>query len=72
MQTLRYKTGIWNVEAQLQQVDENKRLAVISAMAGEGKDAMQSKHTVVFEHTPGCDELEETKAYAQRILMNTY
>ena len=72
MQTIKYTSGIWNVEAQVQEVGESNRLAIISAMAGKGKDTIESKHTVVFEHVPGCDELDEAKAHTMRVVMNAH
>ena len=68
MQTIRYESGIWNIEARIQKAGDSTRVAVISAMAGTGGEAIESKHTVVFEHVPGCDEVAEAKAYVQRVV----
>jgi hypothetical protein len=72
MQTLKYKSGMWNVEATLQDVDDNKRLATVFAMAGEGEEAMSSQHTIVFEHASHRDEIEEVKAHILRVLVNSH
>lgn len=71
MHTFHCTPGIWRVEAKLGNAGDSKRLAVISALAGEGDDEITAKHTLVFDHVPGCDEIEETKAYAERLLMKT-
>lgn len=72
MQTLKYESGMWNVEATLQDVDDGKRLATVFAMAGEGEEAMTSKHTIVFEHASHRDAIEEVKAQIQKVLMNSH
>ena len=72
MQTIKYTSGIWNIEATIQKAGDSIRLAIISAMAGKGKDAIESKHTVVFEHVQGCDEIAEAKAHVQRIVANAH
>jgi hypothetical protein len=69
MQTIKYESGIWRIEARLQDVDDSKRMAIVSAVAGEGDDAIESKHTVVFGHIPGCDEIEEAKTFASQVVM---
>jgi ureidoglycolate hydrolase len=72
MQTINYKMGMWHVVATLQDVDDSKRIAVISATLGEGEEAVKSKHTVVFEHVPGCDEIEEAKAFVSQALLRSH
>jgi hypothetical protein len=72
MQTIRYSSGIWNIETKVQEVGEKNRLAIISAMAKSGEGTVESKHTVVFEHIPGVDEVDEAKAHSLRVLMNTH
>lgn len=72
MQTFKYTSGMWQVEAKLENAGDTKRLAIISALAGNGSGSIATKHTVVFEHTPGFDEIEEAKAHAQRILMYSH
>lgn len=69
MQTIKYESGIWRIEAKLLDVDDSKRMAIVFAVAGEGKDAIESKHTVVFEHLPGCDEIEEANAFTSQAVM---
>ncbi|MGV3741678.1 MAG: hypothetical protein ACO1NO_05165 [Burkholderiaceae bacterium] len=68
MQTIKYESGIWNIEARIQNAGRSTKVAVISAMMGTGDEAIESKHTVVFEHTPGCDEVAEAKACVQRVV----
>ena len=68
MQTLRFESGMWRIEATLQDVDDSKRMAIIYAVAGEGEEAIESKHTAVFEHSPGCDEFEEAKALVRQVV----
>lgn len=72
MQTLKYQSGIWMVEATLYKLSEVSRMATISAAAGQGKAAICSKHTVVFEHAPGSDDMEEAKGLTQRILKHSH
>ena len=60
------------MEAKLDDAGDSKRLAIISALAGEGADEIIARHTLIFDHIPGCDEIEETKAYAERLLMKTH
>lgn len=72
MQTFKYTSGMWRVEAKLEDAGGSKRLAIISALAGNGKGEIATRHTLVFDHTPGCDEIEEAKSHAQRILMNSH
>lgn len=72
MHTFNYTSGIWRVEAKLGDAGDRKRLAIISALAGEGDDEIIAKHTLVFDHIPGCDEIEETKSHAERLLMKTH
>jgi hypothetical protein len=69
MHTFKYTSGMWKIEAKLENVGDSKRLAIISALAGNVEDGIETKHTVVFDHVPGCDEIEEAKAHTQRILM---
>lgn len=72
MHTFNYTSGIWRVEAKIGDAGDSKRLAVISALAGEGNSEIIAKHTLVFDHVPGFDEVAETKAYADRLLMKTH
>lgn len=68
MQILKCNIGIWQVEARVEHVDGSKLMAVISATAKRGDCPIESKHTVVFDHIQGCDQIEETKAMMQRLL----
>ncbi len=70
MQTIKFTSGIWNIEAKVQNIGDSIRLAIISAVAGKGEEAIESKHTVVFEHMPGSDEISEAKACMQQVVLN--
>jgi hypothetical protein len=72
MHIFKYTSGIWRVEARLENAGSSKRLAIISALAENGKSEIEAKHTFVFDHIPGCDEIEEAKSHAQRLLMNSH
>ncbi len=68
MKFVKYDVGIWKAEASVEDVGDNKRLATISAVAGEKGQAAESKHTVVFDHVQGNDEIEEVKMIMARVL----
>lgn len=72
MQTLNCKVGIWRAQAQVQEVETGKLMAVISVTDESGRITADSKHTVVFEHTEGRDSLEETEVLVQRLLYARY
>lgn len=72
MQTIKYTSGIWDIETKIQKIGDLSRLAIVSAIAGTGDETIESKHTVVFEHTPGCDEADEAKALTLRVMMNAH
>jgi hypothetical protein len=72
MQTLNCTVGNWRAEAQIQEVESDKLMAIISVTGHGGNTAGQSKHTVVFEHKLGNDTLEETRAVVQRLLHARY
>jgi hypothetical protein len=72
MQTIKYTSGIWNIETTVQKIDDRNRLAMVSAMAGTGDAAIESKHTVVFEHVPGCDEADEAKIQTLRVMTGAH
>lgn len=71
-QTLNCRVGNWRAEAQVQEIETGKLMAVISVRDESGRMAADSKHTVVFEHQAGCDSLEETKSLVQRLLHARY
>lgn len=60
------------VEAILYTLSDKSRMAIISAVAGHGESAIHSKHTVVFDHALGCDEVEEAKGLTQRVLSHSH
>lgn len=72
MQTLKCKLGNWRAEAIVQQIEKDKLMAVISVTDESGAVKGGSKHTVVFEHEAGKDELEETEDWVKRILHARY
>jgi hypothetical protein len=67
MHTFKFTTGMWNVEARLEDAGDRKRIAMVSARTNEGRSAA-SRHILVFEHDPGCDEIEEAKTHTERVL----
>jgi hypothetical protein len=60
------------VEAILYTLSDTSRMAIISAVAGKGAGAIRSTHTVVFDHAPGCDDVEEAKGLTQRVLSHSH
>jgi hypothetical protein len=56
----------------VEDVGDSKLMAVISAMAGHGNNAIESRHTVVFDHMQGCDRVEETKEMMKRVLKEAH
>jgi hypothetical protein len=72
MQTIKYTSGIWDIEAKIQDIGDNNRLAIVSAIAGEGEMKTESKHTIVFEHISGCDEVDEAKVLASQVITRAH
>jgi hypothetical protein len=72
MQILNCTIGKWRAEAQVEEVEIDKLMAIISVTGDGGNTAGQSKHTVVFEHKQGNDTLEETREIVQRLLHARY
>jgi hypothetical protein len=72
MQTLTYTIGNWRAEAQIEEVESGKLMAVISVKNEEGAVPAASKHTVVFDHEQGKDKGEETKLLVHRLLKDRY
>lgn len=72
MQTLNCTIGNWRAEAQVEEVDNGKLMAVISLTNESGNIPDQSRHTVVFEHHDGSDRLEETREMVRRLLRSRY
>jgi hypothetical protein len=72
MQVVKCGIGMWNVEAKLEDMNDSKRMAIISAMAELDRGPIESKHVVVFDHIQGCDDAEETKAVMNRILRKAH
>lgn len=70
MQTIYYTSGIWNIEARVQDAANSHRLSMISAMEDQGDRVVVSTHTVLFEHIEGCDEVEEAKMHALHAVIN--
>lgn len=72
MQLVKCSIGNWEAEARIQEVDNGKTLAIISAHDQHSHHLAESKHTVVFEHQPGYDRMEETKNLMQKIFLSRY
>lgn len=72
MQTLDCNVGMWRAQAQVQEVESGKLMAVISVTDERRKNAGNSKYTVVFEHQEGVEPLEETRLLVQRLLQERY
>ncbi|MDB5771563.1 MAG: hypothetical protein V7606_1787 [Burkholderiales bacterium] len=72
MQTLDCKVGNWRAQGRVQEVETGKLMAVISVSDASGGIAVDSRHTVVFEHMEGMDTLEETQELVQRLLYARY
>jgi hypothetical protein len=68
MHTFKHTIGIWNVETSLEDAGDSKRLAIISAHLSKERSQASSRHTLVFHHDSGCDDIEEAKMHAERIL----
>lgn len=72
MQTLSYTVGNWRAEAQLEELDTGKLMAVISVTDEHGTLRSRSKHTVVFDHQDGMDKDKETESLVRRLLRERY
>ncbi len=72
MQFLECNIGTWKAQARIQEIDSGKIMAVISTRDRSNANAIQSRHTLVFDHQPGSDQVEETKIQLQKILQNRY
>lgn len=72
MQTLNYTVGNWHAQAQLEELETGKLMAIISVADGNGSPAGRSQHTVVFDHEQGMDAREETETLVRRLLREHY
>jgi 5-methylthioribose kinase len=72
MQEFNCKLGHWKAQAQVQQIEDDKLMAIISVTDESGAKAVASRHTVVFEHKAGQEPLEEARALVQRLLNARY
>lgn len=72
MQTLRYTLGNWRAEAQLEELETGKLMAVISVTDQTNTALGGSKHTVVFDHQQGMDKNEETESLVRQLLREKY
>lgn len=72
MQTLSYTVGNWRAEAQLEELETGKLMAVISVTDEKGNASAGSKHTVVFDHQQGKDKGEETEFLVRMLLREKY
>lgn len=71
MQTLHYTVGPWRAQAQLEEMETGKLMAVID-VTGEGGAASGSRHTVVFEREAGIDKKKQTENLVRRLLEEHY
>lgn len=72
MQTLSYTVDHWRAEAQLEELETGKLMAVISVTDDKGTSEAASRHTVVFEHQAGMDKRKETEVLVKRLLQERY
>lgn len=72
MQTVSYTVGNWRAEAQIEELETGKLMAVISVTDKKGGSAGRSKHTVVFDHQQGKDKREETESLVRNLLREKY
>lgn len=56
----------------MKEVGDSNWMAVISATAGQDDKAIESRHTVVFEHAKGIDATEEVKALIRQVLTHSH
>lgn len=72
MQSMSYSVGNWCAEAQLEELETGKLMAVISLMDDKGTVSTRSHHTIVFQHEEGKDTRKETEALVRRLLKERY
>lgn len=72
MHTLSYTVGNWQAEAQLEELETGKLMAVISVTDRKGNVKAGSKHTIVFEHQQGMDKSVETETLVRQLLRERY
>lgn len=72
MQTLKYTVGPWHAQAQLEELETGKLMAIISVSDDEDDASHESRHTIVFEHQEGQDTKEETEQLVRRLLHDHY
>jgi hypothetical protein len=72
MQTLSYTVGQWRADAQLEELETGKLMAIISVRDGKQALREQSRHTIVFDHEAGMDKKKETEILINRILRSRY
>lgn len=72
MQTLKYTVGPWHAQAQLEELETGKLMAIISVSDDEADATHESRHTIVFEHQPGQDTKAETEQLVRRLLREHY
>jgi hypothetical protein len=72
MQTLSYTVGQWRADAQLEELETGKLMAIISVRDGKQALREQSRHTIVFDHEAGMDKKHETEILINKILKSRY
>lgn len=68
MQTFTCNINGWNVEARVDEMAQQKLLAIVSARPCNDLAAVASSHVVVCDHEPGHDEVEEVKTVLMGVL----
>jgi hypothetical protein len=71
MQTLHYTVGPWRAQAQLEEVEPGKLMAVIDVTGTDGIES-GSRHTVVFEREEGIDKQQQTENLVRHLLQDHY
>lgn len=72
MQTLIYTVGPWHAQAQLEELDTGKLMAIISVTDEQGDERRASRHTIVFDHKQGEDTKDETEQLVRKLLRERY
>lgn len=72
MQTLHYTVGPWRAEAQLQELEPGKLMAVIAVTGSTDSTTGDSRHTVVFEQDVRIGKEQQTENLVRRLLQDRY
>jgi hypothetical protein len=72
MQTLHYTVGPWRAQAQLEELETGKLMAVIDVIGESADVSSGSRHTVVFERDTGMDKAQQTENLVKQLLQDRY